>query len=250
MTASGIPRGVFVPSLKMFHVPENKGKTFSNGGFGIALPKDVRSSLSGYNLYLWIEEALFLHDSGLATFVDEDHELLTTQQLYLLLSKGGIQLAVYRVYAHLRNQTYRVLRYAGNNDMAVAFSSQSHHNRDHNRDHHEQRQEQQERNLHLAWRVYNPNANFKKTNPGPPDFIVAVSSFSLPSPTFADILALLRNECQGSIPLKLASVSDSGTVLMFAIADYGVPDRNQKGDVVDEISLQMEQKRGDLDPNK
>lgn len=212
MTANGIPRGVYVPSLQMFHVPENKGKTFSNGGFGMALSKDLRANLSGYNLYLWIEEALFLHDSGLATFVDETHELLTTQQLYLLLSEGGIELSVYRVYAHLRNQTYRVLRYVRNEDNS---SLQWHLHR---------KDQDPKRNFQLAWRVYRPNAKFRKTNPGPPDFLVAVSSFSLPSPTFAEILSLLRCECQGSIPLKLAAVSDSGTVLVFAVADCGVPD--------------------------
>ena len=213
MTANGIPQGVFVPSLKMFHVPENKGKTFSNGGFGVALSKDLRADATGYNLYLWIEEALFLHDSGLATFVDETHVLLTTQQLYLLLAEGGIELPIYRVYAHLRNQTYRVLRYAGSEDE----SSPQWHNRN---------DEHQKRSFQLAWRVYHPNAKFRKTNPGPPDFLVAVSSFSLPSPTFTEILTLLRSECQGSIPLKLAAVSDSGTVLMFALADCGVPNLN------------------------
>jgi hypothetical protein len=164
MKAHGIPHGIYVSSLRMFHVAENKGKTFSNGGFGIALPKELHLGKTGCNLYLWIEEALFLHDSGLATFLNETHEILTTQQLYLLLQEGDIELPVYRVYAHLRNQTYRVLRYKPQDELQKTLSHSS--------------LPTPPKLLQIAWQVYLPNANFRKTNPGPPDFLVVITSFS------------------------------------------------------------------------
>lgn len=209
MKSHGIPSGIYVPSLRMFHVAENKGKTFSNGGFGIALPKELHLCKTGCNLYLWIEEALFLHDSGLATFLNEAQEILTTQQLYLLLQDGDIELPVYRVYAHLRNQTYRVLRYKPRDELQTTVSHPS--------------LPSPPKLLQVAWQVYLPNSNFRKTNPGPPDFLVAITMFAQPSPTFERIRTMMMDECRG-IALKLAAVSDSGTVIMFGLSDCGVPD--------------------------
>ena len=232
MPACGIPRGVYIPSLKMFHVSENKGKTFSNGGFGTALPKELHLLSSkekgSINLYLWVEEALCLHDSGLADFVSEDELLLNTQQLYLLLQEGGIALAVYRVYAHLRNQTFRVLRYNSSIDEATVTTTTTTDDED----------PLKVRTVlpppppslepfSIAWQVYRPNANFRKTNPGQPDFLVAITSYALPSPSFQSISSLLT-DCK-DIPLKVAAVSDSGTVVMFGLTDFGVPDISRKG---------------------
>ena len=174
----------------------------------MALPKELHLCKTGYNLYLWIEEALFLHDSGLAVFLNETQEILTTQQLYLLLQDGDIELPVYRVYAHLRNQTYRVLRYKPQDELREKSTHPS--------------LPAPPKMLQLAWQVYFPNANFRKTNPGPPDFLVAITSFTHASPTFAMIRNMMMYECHG-VALKLAAVSDSGTVIMFGLSDYGVP---------------------------
>jgi hypothetical protein len=199
----------------MFHVAENKGKTFSNGGFGMALPKELHLCKRAYNLYLWIEEALFLHDSGLAAFLNETQEILTTQQLYLLLQDCDIELPVYRVYAHLRSQTYRVLRYKPQDELRKTPPHSS--------------LPSPPKMLQPAWQVYFPNANFRKTNPGPPDFLVAITSFTHASPTFARIRDMMMYECSG-VALKLAAVSDSGTVVMFGLSDYAVPDLSGKDD--------------------
>ena len=76
--------------------------------------------------------------------------------------------------------------------------------------------------LFPAFDVYQPNSAFPRTAPGLPDFYVAVTSFSHPTLSFDDIQTLIRNSCRG-IPLKIATVSDSGTVVMFGITSVGVP---------------------------
>jgi hypothetical protein len=51
---------------------------------------------------------------------------------------------------------------------------------------------------------------------------VASMSMTHRSPRFSDLQRLLEQVCHG-IPLKLATVSDSGTVVMFGITNVGVP---------------------------
>ena len=74
---------------------------------------------------------------------------------------------------------------------------------------------------HVAFDVYNPNTNFRKTMPGLPHFCVVVTPFGEPSPTFSRFKTIIQS-CEG-IPLKIATVSDLGTMAMFGITDYGVP---------------------------
>ncbi len=76
-------------------------------------------------------------------------------------------------------------------------------------------------NTRIAFDVYKPNSNYRKSNPGQPDFYVAVCNFSQPSPTFGEIQALI-SACD-KIPLRMAAVADGGTVIMFGLTDYGVP---------------------------
>ena len=77
----------------------------------------------------------------------------------------------------------------------------------------------------ICWDAYNPNSNFGKTHPGFPDFYVTVTFYNVPMVAFSDVNTLLKNKCNG-IPLKVATVSDSGTVLMFGVTDYGIPSLN------------------------
>jgi len=72
----------------------------------------------------------------------------------------------------------------------------------------------------IAFDVYNPNSNFKKTMPGMPDFLVSIVPFSQPT-DFVLLQSMIRH-CDG-IPLKIAAISESGTVSMFGISDLGVP---------------------------
>ena len=74
----------------------------------------------------------------------------------------------------------------------------------------------------IAWDAYQPNSQFGKTHPGLPDFYVAVTYYNESHVRFAQIEELVVNHCHG-IPLKLATVSDSGTVVMFGVSNMGVP---------------------------
>jgi hypothetical protein len=104
----------------------------------------------------------------------------------------------------------------------------------------------------IAFDVYKPNSNYKKSNPGIPDFYVAIANYAQPSPPFVKIKELIevcydddstndgndgnegqsQGQSQGnnrrgnSIPIRMAVVADGGTVLMFGLTDYGVPSLN------------------------
>lgn len=73
----------------------------------------------------------------------------------------------------------------------------------------------------IAFDVYNPNSQFRKTNPGLPDFYVALTSYDEPSPLHSELLGLIRG-CRG-VPLRMATVANGGTVVMFGMTDFGVP---------------------------
>jgi len=80
----------------------------------------------------------------------------------------------------------------------------------------------------IAFDVYKPNKNYRKSNPGRPDFYVAISNFAQPSPPFAIIKGVIQS-CD-DIPLRMATVADGGTVIMFGLTDFGVPslDKGQR----------------------
>ena len=76
----------------------------------------------------------------------------------------------------------------------------------------------------ISFDVYlQKNGTFRKTNPGPPDFVVAVTSFN-------DLLPLMHMktlmDSANGIPLKIATVSDSGTVVMFGFSNDEIPPIN------------------------
>jgi len=76
--------------------------------------------------------------------------------------------------------------------------------------------------IRLCWDAYNPNSKFGKTHPGFPDFYVSICFYNVPTVRFSDLQALIKEKCNG-IPLKVATVSDSGTVVMFGITEIGIP---------------------------
>merc|ERR1712046_202914 len=55
----------------------------------------------------------------------------------------------------------------------------------------------------IAFDVYKPNSNYRRNNPGIPDYCVAIMPFSI-LPHFEDLVKLLR-ETDG-VPLRLATV--------------------------------------------
>ncbi|KAL7456340.1 hypothetical protein ACHAWC_007858 [Mediolabrus comicus] len=94
--------------------------------------------------------------------------------------------------------------------------------------------------VRLAYHAYNPNSNFKRTNPGLPDFGVAVMPFhssSTNAPTF-DVISSLVALCHGvkkeknddntatssnEIPLRIATVADGGAVIVYGVTRGDVP---------------------------
>ena len=96
-------------------------------------------------------------------------------------------------------------------------------------------------NVRLAYYAYNPNSNFKRTNPGLPDFGVAVMPFhssSTNAPAF-DVISSLVALCHGvkkekndgldttassnEIPLRIATVADGGAVIAYGVTRGDVP---------------------------
>ena len=281
-------------------------------------------------LYLFIEEVLFLHERGLIEVYNDadEKDRLESKDLFAMLPKLGVAFPVYLTYAHLRAQTYIVMRHAprrldlvdalaersarkrkrdeggtetkGNeadggadttatnvtdksdpgqsakkgdiglttDDMeeasksgkirsanlkkrlrAVEFNApapilmrstdtaekwsqylpsvlSSHHG--------EPQEEPSEEELRavpgacirpstspIAFDVYGPNSAFKRTDPGRPEFCVAIASFAEASPGFGSINALVS--IARGVPVRISTVADGGTVVMFSLTDYGVP---------------------------
>ena len=95
----------------------------------------------------------------------------------------------------------------------------------------------------LAYFAYNPNSNFKRSNPGLPDFGVAIMPFhssGARAPTF-DTISALVTLCEGKssdgrdenddsittasneIPLRIATVADCGAVIVYGVTRGDVP---------------------------
>ena len=275
-------------------------------------------------LYLLIEEVLFLHERGLVEVYDEDEkQRLDSKDLFAMLPKLGVAFPVYLTYAHLRAQTYIVMRHAPRRlDIVDALAEKSVRKR--KRDEKEEEKsgdvniaaasmaasttsekeqiiekkgcldktgsaevtkprETRGANLkrrlravefnapapilmrstdavekwsqHLssarsgdnghqepvaaeeqhavpgacslpstcpiAFHVYGPNSAFKRTDPGRPDFCVAIASYAEASPCFGSINALVS--IARGVPVRISTVADGGTVVMFSLTDYGVP---------------------------
>lgn len=220
---------IYQPSLKLFLVTRSS-QTLLSGGYGVVIDsKD----------YLFLEEVLVLHEMGLLEAFGDHEQRLDTQQLFGMMSLVGLSLRIYIVYAYLRQQTYRVvrhtptrrhlleqlqeqptnlhLRHALRHDAAQAPAPSLLEEQD--------SFQQQQQPLLPAFDVYRPSANFARSNPGRPDFSVAVTSFHSNVITFSHILQL-----QLAVQhLKVATVSDGGTVIMFGVTDFGVPDRRMPG---------------------
>ena len=96
--------------------------------------------------------------------------------------------------------------------------------------------------IQLAYYAYKPNAQFRRSNPGLPDFGVAIMPFhsdeSTHEPTF-DTLASLVSMCESSsdeekegedtdsnrrsFPLQVVTVADGGACMAFGITHGDVP---------------------------
>lgn len=78
----------------------------------------------------------------------------------------------------------------------------------------------QDSSLQIVFDVYQPGVNFKKSNPGPPDFCITVCRYSDMPPSLASMNSLSQ-ECH-PVPLKIALV-DGGNILFYSILDVDSP---------------------------
>ena len=99
--------------------------------------------------------------------------------------------------------------------------------------------EQDATTLSLSYLAYNPNAEFKRTDPGWPDFGVAIMTFyshgekSPTHDTISSLLSLCRCDdglvctnnsvTQVDVPLRIITVSDGAAVVAFGVIDGDVP---------------------------
>jgi hypothetical protein len=239
--------------LKMFKVLKSRGNALGSGGFGVSIEflsqsqansedeNDERNTESSKtSTFLFPEEAIFLHQRCYIHCydeVDEDNEndkndpkILDTSQLLRILPDLGMSIPMYLVYCHLRNQDFRILRH--HPDRLSILKRQQHAGVTTSL----RRQvrmtiqsapaptiAEMNQEIHISWDAYKPSSDFAKTHPGPPDFYVAVTYYNQPFINFQQLLQLLRSKANG-IPLKVATVSDSGTVNMFGVTSDGIPD--------------------------
>jgi hypothetical protein len=76
----------------------------------------------------------------------------------------------------------------------------------------------------FAWDVYRPNSQYSKANPGLPNFRVMVAPFTGHGVSVDWLHQATSTESdQEAIPVKIAVVSDAGTVLMFGLSTASVP---------------------------
>jgi hypothetical protein len=189
--------------------------------------------------YLFIEEVIFLHERGLLECLPMENSsvALDSSQLYQLLPTMGMNLPMYFVYSHLRSQDFRVLRHSPDRldcllqqqqqqDGSVATTTRSQvtalRYRVRQSIQHAPTPIIPDSGVAICWDAYLPNSKFGKTHPGLPDFYVAVTFYNQAQASFSDIQSLVLEKCRG-IPLRLATVSDSGTVVMFGVTNFGVP---------------------------
>jgi hypothetical protein len=245
------------PERKLFRLRKSAGGTIAKGAFGFFMSASSTSSTSTSTpeietihqssgttevplesepaevcWCLFIEEVIYLHERGLLAAYSPTNVRLESFDLYELLPAHGMPLAVYLVYAHLRVQTFKVVRYsrarrnvilqqiisAAAQDVALA--------KDHRRLLREAAAAARpppESNLSqsLAWDVYPPDVIHRKSEPGLPAFSVVVTHYTTADVPFARLQSLVHENA--AVPLKIATVSDCGTVVLFGVTDLGAP---------------------------
>jgi hypothetical protein len=238
----------FEPAKNMFRVTRSKGNTLSSRGFGVVFPRDENeqqtSSTSSSDTYLFIEETVVLCKQGLMEARDEHNNLYSQKELFDKMETLNISWPVFLVYAHLRQQTFRVVRHTPSRREILLKMQQ---NQEHPSQTTARKKElsQLKRLLRLdtahaspprnfvndtfiasdeivpAFDVYHPSSSFAKTNPGLPDFSIAITSYAQCSFHFQQWHSLVASKNHKAI--KIAAVSDAGIVLVFGITKVGVP---------------------------
>jgi hypothetical protein len=246
----------------MFRVLHRKGKSFTSGGYGIDcfFPSDedkqnqqkvfpmshtidstndeVTINKSSQATFLFIEEALFLVQRGLLQVLHPNGiDSMSSCDLFQLLEDQGVPLPIYLAYAHLRSQSYILLRHIntpeneeeeGNSTSALNDSGCNSASESLNRIKNKQKLYLRRKRLNapppkmfchehayectrkmshssnIAFDMFNPNSKFRKSDPGKPDYFITVSYFNggpQQTPTFLSLVELVQL-CQGT-PLRL-----------------------------------------------
>ena len=236
--------------LRMFRVLTARGNALGSGGFGVSIGEEAKTETEEsnemqdpkQNIYLFPEEALFLHQRCYLQIYDEDHEhegahgILDTSQLFEMLPGLGMSIPMYLVYCHLRNQDFRILRHSPDRykflkkqqDGAVSTTTKREVRATIRNAPAPRIIPEMNTDIQISWDAYKPSSDFAKTHPGLPDFYVAVAYYQQPTVTFQQLHHLLASKCHG-IPLKVATVSDSGTVNMYGITSDGIPAISKSG---------------------
>lgn len=178
--------------------------------------------------YLFLEEVIYLHERGLLEAYDAAERRLESRDLYRLLPDHQIPMPVFLVYAHLRQQTFRVVRYSAERRELIQEQLAATEKAVKARLSLQLRQVVASATLppfsevssHLAWDVYPPDAPYQKREPGLPAFSVLVTLHAKPF-YFDRIQTLIRDN--EPIAIKLAAVADTGTVVIFGVTDIGAP---------------------------
>ena len=215
---------------------------------------DLKSSVvTTTKEYLLIEEVLFLYERGILEAVDERGIVMSMDQLYSLLNDSGtMSLRTYLSYAHLRQQGFRVVRHSPERRRILLAM-----------EHEENMRRRKRQKLAaggttlgnddwksfavlkrdfreasakaappssmdcsnatpvLTWDVYPPEQTFSRSAPGLPQFSVLVSSYSQAFISFPQIAECIR--LNHPIPIKIATVSDGGIVVLFGVTEEGIP---------------------------
>jgi hypothetical protein len=214
-----------------FHLVRSRGKTIGgNGSFGYR---------NGEERFLYLEEVLFLFDRGLLTVVDEDsNKVLGMSELYALPPSYDLPLPVLLVYQHLRQQTFCTVRHSPTrlsiikriDERLLEINQSNRNNRIMSSDQQlalmrsqlrkEEMQSCSPGLQRLAFDCYNPGTPYSSSCPRIPDFSVAVSYYNAKTWGFDDLQDLIK---EASTVVKIALVSDSGTVLVIGMTELGVP---------------------------
>lgn len=178
--------------------------------------------------YLFLEEVIYLHERGLLEAYNAMDEKLEARDLYGMLSDHGIPMAVFLVYLHLRQQTFRVVRYSSERREIIQEQIEAPERAQVSRLGFQLRQAAVKASLpslsdvsaHLSWDVYPPDVNYLRREPGLPAFSVLVVHHAQPF-QFHRIRGLVQeNE---PVSIKVAAVADTGTVMIFGVTDFGAP---------------------------
>ena len=188
----------------------------------------INNSDDSSGWYLFIEEAIYLHERGLLEVYDEKEVRMNGHDLYRLLPSHNVPLAVYLVYAHLKQQTFKVVRYSAERRRIIEEQIEQPPSKERQRLVPKLRQAVVQACLppftdiakHLSWDVYPPTGTYQKREPGLPFCSVLVTSYTTPFSVERIRDLVQENE---PVPIKVATVSDTGTVILFGAANLGAP---------------------------